>query len=356
MKKKILVAAGGTGGHIFPSLTLAKQLVDAYPQTQILFAGKGLSKNPYFKDFSFQDISSSTLSLKNPWRLIKGAVGISKGFYQAKRVIQNFSPDLVLGFGSYYTLPVLLAAKNEGIPFMLHEQNTMPGRVNRLLCRYAIHTAIQFPEAASRLKGKSSLVQMLLRKNGEEATKQEALSYFGFEPRRKTVLVMGGSQGARAINELFSKAAPHSGDIQVIHLTGKGAHLFAKHYRDKGIDCCVKDFETRMDLAYKAADLVVARAGAGTVSELIHYQTPAILIPYPYAMDNHQEVNANAIVSAGGGVKLTEVQASPCVLAAIIKSIFDRGKDQEMEAALRKRKDFQVPSMVQLIGEHLNEK
>jgi UDP-N-acetylglucosamine--N-acetylmuramyl-(pentapeptide) pyrophosphoryl-undecaprenol N-acetylglucosamine transferase len=353
MKKRILIAAGGTAGHIFPSIVLANELKQSYPDLEILFAGKGLSVNPHFKNFPYQDISASPLVFKNPIKLIQGMTSLSQGIAESRVVIQKFQPDLVLGFGSYYTLPILLAAKSEHTLTLLHEQNSIPGRVNRLVSRFAALTGIQFPDAAKKLKGKSTLVQMLIHKR-QAATKEEALQYFGLQPGRKTILVTGGSQGAKAINTTFLQAAAHMGPIQVIHLTGKQIPEACTRYASMAIPAAVKTFETRMDLAWQAADFLIARSGAGTVSEMLHYRVPGILIPYPFAMDQHQDGNALYVEKLGAAVRLTQKQLSPCVLSTLVQMLLEKNRYQNMVESFKNHQLDHLPSMATLIGEHLN--
>lgn len=355
MKKRVLIAAGGTGGHIFPSLSLANELVEKIPKIEILFAGNGLSQNPYFQDFTSYDISSGLLGFSSPFKLAAGLWQTFQGVGQAHRLIREFAPDAVCGFGSYHSLPVLLASKICRVPLFLHEQNSVPGRVNRLLSRFACVTGVQFPSAKERLKGKTAMVQMLLRKSLSGITRDKALAHFGLTPEKKTLLIMGGSQGALAINRLVSSASHHMGDLQIIHLTGKTQEEYQKNYEMRGVRACVKNFETQMDFAWQAADFLIGRAGAGTVAEMIRYRVPGILIPYPFAMDRHQEGNADFIAALGGGVKLLQHQASPSVLATLVKMMLEPKRLAQMESALDEYfLQAEHPSMADLIGEHLD--
>lgn len=334
-KKKIAITTGGTGGHVYPALALAQQISKACTNAQIVFIGSGLQSNRYFnRSISpFYEVASDTLSFKNPWKLIKGVFSILKGMWQSYRILKHFSPDVLVGFGSYHTFPTLLAAKLLSIPIVLHEANSVPGKVQKLMSPYVKLTALHFPGAASFLKGKSVEVGLPLREgyNRSCVTKIEALRYFQLDDALPTVLVFGGSQGARAINRLFlegiqTRSLSH---IQVIHLTGDASLVDEARiiYAKQGIRVCVKAYETQMNFAWAAADLFVARAGAATIAEAMEFEVPGILIPYPTATDNHQEKNADFLVDiVGGAHKLLEYNLTGDRLCGEVYSLF--GKNQ----------------------------
>ena len=263
-----------------------------------------------------------------------------KGMSESRRVLTKFSPDLVVGFGSFFTFPVLAAAWMKHIPILIHEQNAIPGKVNRLFSSVAITTAITFPYSSSLLKGNSTLVQFPLRSRfqKDERINKDAWDYFGLTPGRVTLLIFGGSQGANRLNTLFFEAAHLMGDhFQVLHFTGKEESAEMAHalYAKLKIQAYVKPFENRMDLALQVADLAVTRAGAATISELIASETPAILIPFPYATENHQLKNAEYFVhQVGGGHLLLEELTTGSVLAETLKKCID----QELK---EKRKNIQ---------------
>lgn len=299
-KKKVLIAAGGTGGHIYPALALSKQL-SLHSEFEVAFVGGNLAQNRYFDSSSLvHSISCGSFTSKNPFKLGLALGKIAKGLWQSHRLISTYRPDVAVGFGSYYTFPALLAALLNNVPVILHEANSVPGKVNRLLSRYVEVTGIHFPATAVQMKGKTALVGMPLRpgfKKGSVAV-AEARAYFGLEDK-PTLLIFGGSQGAEAINRTVMGL---NLNFQFIHLTGPTKKV---HYN--GQKTCVKEFETRMDLAWAAADCAICRAGAGTISEAIEYEVPLLLIPFPRAADNHQELNADFMVdTVGGAEKLLE--------------------------------------------------
>lgn len=203
-EKRILIAVGGTGGHIFPALSVAEKLVSLDPNLRVLFVGGGLAKNSYFdqKAFPFREVASATFSGKNPFKFLSASQRILKGISESRRIFNEFNPNLILGFGSYYTLPTLIAAKTKGIPFVLHEANSIPGKVNRFLSKWAVINGVHFPNSATYLKGKTVEVGMPLRTGYslKQLSKANARDYFRLHHTRPTILVFGGSQGAFIMN------------------------------------------------------------------------------------------------------------------------------------------------------------
>lgn len=220
---------------------------------------------------------------------------IIKGMGQGFSILRRFSPDVIVGFGSFYTLPVLLAALIRKVPIVLHEQNAIPGKVNRLFSRFAHTTAITFPESAYYLKGNKVEVTFPLSKRKEVS----AWDYFALTPGKPTLLIFGGSQGAYQLNALFLESVDKIVfPVQILHFTGKHGSVdeAKKRYKTLGIPHCVKEFEPCMHAALQIADMALSRAGAATISELIETETPAILIPFPFASENHQEKNGEHFV------------------------------------------------------------
>ncbi len=327
--KKVIIAAGGTGGHVFPAQALAQEL-QKMKACDVLFMGKGLDRNPYFcKDrFAYRSIDSATPFTKSLLRKAASAVSLLKGIFQASRSIRQIRPDLVIGFGSFHAFPVLAAAVLHKIPIILFESNSVPGKVNRLFSRWASYSAIQFSYAKKYLNGDCKEVAMPLwsKENNLPEDQSGARSYFGLHPHKFTLLVFGGSQGSSSINTTFIAALKQGGilreDIQVIHLTGSAqiAEEMQKVYDAQGILCRVKAFEEHMHVAWRAADFAICRAGAATLAELIAFEVPSILIPYPHATDAHQLKNARFMEEIGSAVCLPEHDLSelPQVMARLL--------------------------------------
>jgi UDP-N-acetylglucosamine--N-acetylmuramyl-(pentapeptide) pyrophosphoryl-undecaprenol N-acetylglucosamine transferase len=339
MNKKIIIAVGGTGGHIYPALAVAEELKKRHNKLDIIFAGGGLKKNPYFDHslFPFLEISSGSLSWKKPIVSMINMGKIINGVVGSYKVLRKFNPSLLLGFGSYHTLPILLAARQKKVPYILHEQNGILGRVNYLLSKKAILTGVFFPEVIKQVKGFALEVGMPLRQAYRKGSysKESAKSYFGLSSDQPAILMFGGSQGAQSLNQEFVRKIENSRskNFSLLHFTGNSIATmeFNQKYERCGITACVKDFEPRMDIAWQAADLLVSRAGAGTIAEQIEFEVPGILVPYPHAMNNHQETNADFMVRIGGAIKFLEKEFA-------LRNLIEEALDMLSEKNLLKRK------------------
>lgn len=315
MIKKVLITSGGTGGHIFPAIGLAQELQKADHKIDIFFMAGGLQTNRYFdrKNFSYQEVACSRLISKNPLKLILGLLNLFKGVGQSIRFMKQYRPDVVVGFGSFYTVSTLLAAKFLKIPIVLHEANSLPGKANKWFAPYAAYVGILFPATKYFIKGNTLEVGLPLREGylRGQILRKEALDYFQLDETTLTVLIFGGSQGSNAINNLLKEALwnTYENQIQVIHLTGDKnvVEELTQIYSRYNIRSCVKPYEGSMNKAWEAADLFIGRAGASTIAESMEFEVPGILIPYPHATENHQEKNADFFVEeVGGGLKLLE--------------------------------------------------
>lgn len=338
-KHKILIAVGGTGGHLFPAQSLARDLLSKDRDIELLFAGAGLSSNHYFhRDaFPFRDVTSAT-----PFRgnILAAGKQILSGVQSGIKLIKEFQPDLVIGFGSFHSFPLLAAAVYKRVPYMLFEPNAIPGKVNRLFSRWAETTAVQFSHARVGLKGEMVEVAMPLIRTSVD--RKSAHAYFGLNPDLPTLLVFGGSQGAAAINRVLCEAAAlFTPPLQIIHITGRKGDIeqVRRGYALLDLPVCVKEFEEKMSYAYSAADLAVCRAGALTLSELISYELPAILIPYPFATDDHQRRNAEVMEREIHGARLLlESELNPVRLATLLQELFVKGEREKMRDALHQFK------------------
>ncbi|MBA3815099.1 MAG: undecaprenyldiphospho-muramoylpentapeptide beta-N-acetylglucosaminyltransferase [Parachlamydiaceae bacterium] len=350
MIKKILIATGGTGGHIYPAIALAQQIGREIPNSQVMFVGGGLEENRYFDRNAFvsRSIDCGAFVNKSPLAIIRSLSNISKGLYQSLKLIREFRPDVAVGFGSFYSFPPLVAAKLMSVPLVLHEANSIPGKVNRLLSKYATISTVHFPQTLPLLKGNTLEVGMPLRHEFTHSTysKVEAKQYFGLDPDLPIVLIFGGSQGAQAINSLALQAIEyaqtgHKSALQVIHLTGtsSSADKLRSAYAQQQIPAAVKSFEVQMAMAWRAADVVISRAGAGTIAEQLEFEVPAILIPFAAAADNHQEHNANFMVdNVGGAKKVLESELNANLLGTHIAELLQVNTGTTMRHAMREYK------------------
>jgi UDP-N-acetylglucosamine--N-acetylmuramyl-(pentapeptide) pyrophosphoryl-undecaprenol N-acetylglucosamine transferase len=356
---KILIATGGTGGHIFPAQALAVELIEK--NYELLFAGGGLETNRYFNRvrFPYKQVASASPLKGNPFTSF---YKIGKGIKQSLKIIDDFNPDIVIGFGSFYSFPVLAAARWRKIPIVLFEPNAVPGKVNRLFSKWALLSAVQFSEAGNQLSGTIIEVKM---PTGEKKHLDPLIArdYFYLDHQRFTFLVFGGSQGSESINRLFSDTilkimAPTS--FQVIHITGKtqSAEAIRRKYEAAGIRACVKAFEERMDLAWSAADAVVGRSGAASVAELIKFGVPGILVPFPQATDDHQTRNALYIEEeVGGAITCPESSLTVERLKPLLEKLMHPSELQKMKEAISSfKQDHRKKELCNVICDIVKEK
>ena len=306
MRKKIIIAVGGTGGHVLPAQKIGKKLSERF---EVVYLGVGLSSNPFFEKEGthFYDIEGSGLA--------KGVVHCLKknlrGIRDAKILLNKLKPDFVIGFGSYHSFPVLVAGAYLGIPYYLFEFNVVPGKVNRLFSRGATKVFIHFQPKRKKLEGNLELIDYSFE-DLITVSQIEARLHFNLDPDKKTLLVFGGSQGAGAINDLVLKGAPQLRDqYQLLHFSGKD-NDFQQKYTELSITNHVRPFCKRMDLAWTACDLAICRSGAVAMREILIFEKPAILIPYPGSKDDHQTDNAKYIEeTVQGGTHLTQKKLTP---------------------------------------------
>lgn len=348
--KKVVIAAGGTGGHMFPAQALAAALKEG-----VLFAGLGLHKNRYFdrKRFSYIDIGNAQRSFKEIF------IATLKSFTCLRRE----RAALVVGFGSYHSLPLLIAALFLRVPYLIFEPNAYPGRVNRVFSRWAKFSAVQFAEAGYHLKGEVVEVTMplffsSLRKKSSSA--KEARVAFGLAPQKRTLLAFGGSQGAQVINQLLATAFPKGENWQVLHITGdeRATEAVKESYERRNIPACVKAFETEMQMAWTAADLAVCRAGATTVAEQIAHSVPAIYIPFPKAAEDHQVKNAEFVEkNVQGAIVLKEMGLTEQILRKTLQELLEGQRLEKMRESIDCfKKKRQKKSLAGLIHKFIQER
>jgi len=312
------MAAGGTGGHLFPAQAIAKEL-EKEGNIDLHFAGCGLSSNRYFlkERFAFTDIGEACRTIKGMWH----------GLVNSFKLLRKQRPDLLIGFGSFHSFPLLVTAVVLRIPFVLFESNAHPGKVNRLFSCCARYTAVQFSGAEARLFGSVIPVSVPLWEKGEVVScdRNEALSYFGLLQGRRTLLVFGGSQGALAINKLIVQALNAQESLQIVHLIGskEDPAPFIAHYAASNILACVKQFETEMRSAWLVADLAICRSGAVTVMEALAFEVPMILIPFPYATDDHQTKNALFMEKIGAAIHCGQKEITADLLQKMITTTLE---------------------------------
>ena len=333
---KVLVTGGGTGGHVYPALCVLNRLKEKVSEAEILYVGKAGSleeKLATESGYSFRSIEARGLTRKISFDFFKSAVSNLKGFFQSLSILREFSPDVIFATGGYVAFPVLLAAVFLRRPFFLHEQNAVAGLTNRIFSRFAESVALSFPETRGIKSNRTKFTGNPVREEIFKARKEEAIEFFGLKEDLKTLLVMGGSQGSVKLNEALIKSLPAFArfrPIQIIHLTGEANfEEVKKEFEEKkeqlnfpdDLVYCPFPYLEEIGLAYAAADLVLCRAGATTISELMALGKPAILVPYPWATDNHQEENARAVERRGAGRVILEKDLTPIVLFEEVKRV-----------------------------------
>jgi len=326
MSKRIIIAGGGTGGHIFPAIAIANALKKIDPATEVLFVGaKGKMEMEKVPQAGYQirgiDIAGFNRSslIKNiglPFKLIRS-------FTQVSRIVKEFRPDAVAGVGGYSSFPVLRYAQSKGIPTFIHESNSFAGRTNMLLGKKANRIFVSgdgmekfFPAPKIMVTGnpvRASIVNSVI-------SRSEALSFFGLDASRKTIFITGGSLGARMINETIEDSVEEltGAGLQLIWQTGKLFADKARKVSEGKTNIWTGDFISKMELAFAAADVVISRSGAIAIAELSVVAKPVIFVPYPFAAEDHQTVNAQRLVARQAAVMIKDGEAKQKLIPAII--------------------------------------
>jgi UDP-N-acetylglucosamine--N-acetylmuramyl-(pentapeptide) pyrophosphoryl-undecaprenol N-acetylglucosamine transferase len=336
---RLLLAGGGTGGHLFPAVALAQGLLRRNQQASVQFVGteRGLEARLLPK----LGLPLATVDMAG--FVGSGLIGkfqtiprLLRSIGQAKKILRSFRPDLVIGVGGYASVPVLLAAKSYRVPFLIHEQNALPGLSNRLLARWAERVCLSFAGSEKHFSSNRTLLTGNPLRQGMETMAAQL-------PRNGILLIFGGSRGARAINQIIVEILPllkkRLVDLRILHQTGEDdLEMVRQGYRDAGLDPeQAVPFIDDMASAYAAAELVICRAGATTIAELTVCGRPAIMIPYPFAAADHQTANARALDSAGAASLLPQGQMTAEHLAELVVDLFnDRPRLEQMAERSRK--------------------
>jgi UDP-N-acetylglucosamine--N-acetylmuramyl-(pentapeptide) pyrophosphoryl-undecaprenol N-acetylglucosamine transferase len=336
---RLLIAGGGTGGHLFPGVAIAEELRARSPEAVIHFVGtrRGIEAR-VLPDLGWQLdlIEVSGLKTVGVMGAIRGLFRLPRALWQASKLVKQFAPDAVIGVGGYASGPVVLMARLRGIPTAICEQNSIPGLTNKILGRLARVVFLSFDE--SRRFFKPSKIAMT-GNPVRPAMVAKLRDSVAAADDRVHILVSGGSQGAMAVNELASKALialAKSTRIAITHQTGeRDLEATRARYREAGVDADCHAFIKDMASAYQRADLVIGRAGATTVAELAIAAKPAIFIPYPSAADNHQEINAREMASAGAALMFRQSELTADALADAIRPLLaDPSRRAAMAAAM----------------------
>ena len=338
--KKFIIAGGGTGGHIFPAIAISNAIKEILPNAEFLFVGaSGKMEMEKVPQAGYQ-IEGLTIAGFNRSSLIKN-IGLPfkliKSFFQVAGIMKKFKPDAVIGVGGYSTFPVLRYAQSKGIPTFIHEANSFAGKSNMMLGKKAamIFTATDgmekfFPAEKILVTGnpvRKSIVE-------GKISREEALRFFELNPEKKTVLCVGGSLGAKSINESVNKSIQcfDENNLQLIWQTGKTFLPTAKQTAGNMKNVFVNDFISRMDCAYAAADIVISRSGAMSIAELCIAGKPVVFVPFPFAAEDHQKVNAKHLVDKNAALMVEDKNA----LNDLIPAVINLSKDYALQETLKK--------------------
>src|SRR4029078_7865752 len=338
MSRRIIIAGGGTGGHIFPAIAIANALKKIDTTIEILFVGaKGkmeMEKVPQAGynirglDIAGFNRSSLIKNISLPFKLVKS-------FLQVRTIVKNFLPDAIIGVGGYSSFPVLRFGQAKGIPTFIHESTSFAGKSNILLGKKATRIFVAtdgmekfFPKEKIIITGnpvRSTISQSVV-------TRSEGLKFFGLDENKKTVFAVGGSLGAKSINEAISLHLDEllNAGLQLIWQTGKPYAEQAKERARGKSSVSANEFITQMDCAYAAADIVVSRAGAMAIAELCVVRKPVLFVPYPHAAEDHQTVNAKNLVSKNAALMVKDSEAIDKVAPTIIELVNDSNRQNEL--------------------------
>ena len=337
---RIIIAGGGTGGHIFPAIAIANAIVKLQPKDQILFVG-ALGKMEMEKvPLAGFRIEGLTIAGFNRSSLIKN-IGLPfkllKSFFQVSKIFKSFKPTAVIGVGGYSSFPVLRYAQAKGIDTFIHESNSYAGKSNKILATKATKVFVAI-DGMNKFFPSNKIIQTgnPVRENivNSKLSREEAILFFGLDPNKKTVLAIGGSLGAKNINEALAAGINEfeKNDLQLIWQTGKSYVGKAREIAVGKPNIWVNDFITLMENAYGAADIVISRSGAMSIAELAVMKKPAVLVPFPFAAEDHQTVNAQRLVDKNAAIMINDSAA----LDHLVLSVIDLSKNE------KKQKEFIV--------------
>lgn len=358
--RRIIIAGGGTGGHIFPAIAIANALRQEEPSCEILFVGaKGkmeMEKVPQagykIKGLDITGFNRHSLikNLSLPYKLIKS-------FLQVRGILSDFKPDAVVGVGGYSSFPVLRYAQSKGIPTFIHESNSFAGKSNILLGKNAVKIFVA-TEGMERFFNKEKLIVTgnPVRKSIAQSrlSRHEAHDFFGLDRHKKTVLAVGGSLGARSINEalMVHVSEFEENNLQLIWQTGKTTAAAYTQKTEGRKNIWMGEFIKEMEMAYAAADIVISRAGAMAVTELCVSGKPTVFVPYPLAAEDHQTSNAISLVNKHAALMVKDSEAKEKLVATVI----DLAKDEALQQTLKQNiLSFAISNADELIAKKILE-
>lgn len=357
-KPRIIISGGGTGGHIFPAVSIANAIKELRPDAEILFVGaEGRMEMQRVPDAGYKIIGLPVAGFdrKHLWKNFAVLMKLARSQWKARRVIKQFRPQVAVGVGGYASGPTLKTAGMMGVPTLIQEQNSYAGVTNKLLAKKACKICVAY-EGMEKFFPAEKIIMTgnPVRQNlfGHSVSREEAVRYFSLDPSKKTILILGGSLGARTINRTLTAGLDiirQNPDIQFIWQTGK---IYIDQVRDAITTAVgeavhhlhinaipnlyVTDFIKDMANAYAAADLVISRAGAGSISEFCLLHKPVILVPSPNVAEDHQTKNALALVDKDAAIYVKDVEAQEKLLPVALATVKDSGKLKELSNNIAK--------------------
>jgi UDP-N-acetylglucosamine--N-acetylmuramyl-(pentapeptide) pyrophosphoryl-undecaprenol N-acetylglucosamine transferase len=340
---RLLIAAGGTGGHVYPGVAIAEEWRRRHPDSEVVFVGTGRGLEAKVipqAGFPLRTIGVRGFPRRSPIGMVRAAWALLRSLVQASRLIRDVKPQLVVGTGGYVSGPVVFLARLAGIPVVIQEQNAVPGSTNRWLNLVADQVHISFIESRNYFRRRNNLKLSgnPIRRSLVQQDRDSAYSALGLDPSRRTLFIFGGSRGARSINEAVAGALPllrGVRDLQVLWQTGHDDRAEMLE-RVKGVPFPVRvvAYLDAIEKAYAVADLVICRAGAMTIAEITACGVPAILVPYPHATHDHQAHNARSLAERGAAEMIADKDLSPEELRQRIETLF---RDEPRRRALGRR-------------------
>jgi UDP-N-acetylglucosamine--N-acetylmuramyl-(pentapeptide) pyrophosphoryl-undecaprenol N-acetylglucosamine transferase len=341
---RIIIAGGGTGGHIFPAVAIAHALQRLKPGTQLLFVGAlgrmEMEKIPQ-EGFKIIGLDIAGFNRNNMLKNLMLPIKILKSNMKAKSILREFKPNAVVGVGGYASFPVLNAAQGMGIPTLIQEQNSYAGKSNKILGRRAKAICVAY-DRMDKFFPKEKLIHtgnpVREKISQSKITRSEGQAWLGMDDKKTTILIVGGSLGARSINEAIEAKLEEilADNVQIVWQTGKPYYEQAKQAAEKyGNKVKVFDFIREMDYAYAAADVVVSRAGALAIAELCIVAKPVVFVPYPFAAEDHQTSNAMALVEHNAAMMVKDNDAKTELVKKLKTILHDKAMQEVMTTALK---------------------
>lgn len=343
---RVIVAGGGTGGHIYPAIAIAKGIIAKWPDSEVLYVGTSGGMESRIvpeAEIPFAAVTARGWQGRTPGQLIKALAAVRKGETEAQKIMEDYAPQAVIGTGGYVCLPVAAAAIRKKIPVFLHEQNAYPGLTNRLISIWAQGIMTTFEEAAAHfppsVRKKIVLTGLPVRQEIASANREEACARMGLDPGKLTILAVGGSTGARSMNLAMLSVIRHFYEdpaVQILHACGQRDHeMMRQRLEEAGISYSgeknihLRPYIDEMQYALGAADLCIGRAGAAFLAEMTLCGIPGILIPYPYASGDHQTYNARSLEQKQAAVVIEDKSLNGEVLLKRIQELLMDGSLRE---------------------------